>query len=472
MDYRTGKCSQCGAEYKVPASFAHSAARCKQCKGVVHLGPPQGGAPSEPAAAAESSPAPTAMPARKVVPKPAAPAAAPHAEAPKAAPSAPPAAPKAEPAAEEKKGGTLERLKAQRAAGAGTPAPAPAPAPKPAAAPAARAPAPAAKAPAPAPATKAAAPAPKPAAPAAARAGRKEKDEDDSASKRGGRRGAKERPEKKKSPAGLLSVIGLVVVGAAVFLFRDKLFAGDPPVEGEGSVNAAATTEAGATPAPTADAAAEPTAPAAEPEAPAESPVAREEAAPAPGEKKPDPKVKDPSSIDLAAIADFGPTPDTSAEEWTKLQESVVQMLDTEAGAAGTRARRFLIEQKRKAVPALLNAFKKLDFATAEGRKAGDLCQTTLKDIWNGTNFDWRYPDEAAGKPVTDPGDVWFCKRSTELWCTLWKQAEENIEVWIQKAKLEEKDPEEAQRLRATFGKAPEAGASESSGGDEDMDVD
>jgi hypothetical protein len=67
---------------------------------------------------------------------------------------------------------------------------------------------------------------------------------------------------------------------------------------------------------------------------------------------------------------------------------------------------------------------------------------------------------------------VWFCKRSTELWCTLWKQAEENIEVWIQKAKLEEKDPEEAARLRATFGKAPEAGEAEAGGGDEDLDVD
>jgi len=38
MDYRTGKCSQCGAEYKIPASFAHNQARCKECGGVVHIG--------------------------------------------------------------------------------------------------------------------------------------------------------------------------------------------------------------------------------------------------------------------------------------------------------------------------------------------------------------------------------------------------------------------------------------------------
>ena len=38
MEYRAGKCSQCGAEYQIPASFAHNVARCKKCKsGVVHL---------------------------------------------------------------------------------------------------------------------------------------------------------------------------------------------------------------------------------------------------------------------------------------------------------------------------------------------------------------------------------------------------------------------------------------------------
>jgi hypothetical protein len=68
MDYRTGKCSQCGAEYKVPASFAHNVARCKVCKGVVHLG-----APGEAMPPVASKPFSPAMPAKKVVPKPAAP---------------------------------------------------------------------------------------------------------------------------------------------------------------------------------------------------------------------------------------------------------------------------------------------------------------------------------------------------------------------------------------------------------------
>lgn len=53
MEYRAGKCSQCGAEYQIPASFAHNVARCKKCKsGVVHLSAPARGvaAPAAPAA--------------------------------------------------------------------------------------------------------------------------------------------------------------------------------------------------------------------------------------------------------------------------------------------------------------------------------------------------------------------------------------------------------------------------------------
>lgn len=74
MEYRAGKCSQCGAEYQVPASFAHNVARCKKCSGVVHLsaaarGPAAATSPAvEPAlrvepqrAAAGARPAPPAQ---------------------------------------------------------------------------------------------------------------------------------------------------------------------------------------------------------------------------------------------------------------------------------------------------------------------------------------------------------------------------------------------------------------------------
>src|SRR5262245_12907184 len=86
MDYRAGKCSQCGAEYKIPASFAHNVARCKRCSGVVHLSPanPAQGVPS----AARGPVPPKPVPPRMSAPE----EAAPRVTGASLVPSAPPAA--------------------------------------------------------------------------------------------------------------------------------------------------------------------------------------------------------------------------------------------------------------------------------------------------------------------------------------------------------------------------------------------
>ncbi|HEX6886137.1 MAG TPA: hypothetical protein VF530_22375 [Planctomycetota bacterium] len=429
MDYRTGKCSQCGAEYKVPASFAHNAARCKKCQGVVHLGPP----PS--AAGPRAAPGSPSIPAKRVVPKPESPRPA----APQAQPSATPrpAAPKpAAPAAA--KGGTLERLKGERAAHGEAPAPA------------------------------------RPAAPltAAASVRGKEHEAEGHGAKREKRGGRAERGhrEKKRTPVvGIVSVAALVIVGAALLLFRESLFGGGAADAGEGTAAtapAAATPAAGtpATPAPT-ELAAAPTDAEREPAPGTEAPAAD---APPAEKPKAEPKAKDPATIDLTAIPDFGPTPDTTPEEWAKMNDWAVQWMDVEAGAAGNRARIELTKLTRKAVPVILNTFKKLDFSTKDGRSNGGHCQKALMQICNGTNFDWKYVDEAAGQVYDNPDDVWFCKRVVELWSNSWKQAEQDIKAWIKIAKLEEKDPAEAKRLLEMFGgqSLPDAGSSD------DLEVD
>lgn len=427
MDYRTGKCSQCGAEYKVPASFAHNVARCKKCKGVVHLSPAKavgGGPAAAPAASA-------AMPAKRVVPKPA--AATEGHKAPAPAPAE----------GERPRGGTLERLKSERAAA--TP-PAATPAPRPAAAPAPAG------------------------APRAAREGRKPKDEGQGSGARG-RQGQRGRGSKEKKPpvAGILAGAALVVLAAGVFLFRDSLFGGDAKAAGDG---AQVAQEAGAqSPTANAPAAAAKEAPPA-PEETAREVVetpAEEPAKPA----KAEPKSKDPSSIDLAGMPDFQPTPDTSAEEWAQMNEWAAQWMDVDAGAAGNRAKLELVKQTRKAVPVILNVFKKLDFATKEGRSNGDQCQKALQQICNGTNFDWKYADEANGRGYDNPDDVWFCKKVVELWSNSWKQGEKNINAWIKMAKLDDKDPAEAARLRERFGGTSEPEEPDPSAGKaDDLDVD
>jgi hypothetical protein len=158
MDYRSGKCSQCGAEYKIPASFAHNQARCRKCNGVVHLGAAPGRASEAPRRAAGKG--------------------------------------------EEER--TAARAPEPQAAPRPAPAPATEPAPKPAPA--------AAPTPAPAPSPRAAAAARTPEAPTGVPAPRG---------------GAEPAGAKKRSVAGILVAVALVLAAIVLFLMRDTLFGDD-----------------------------------------------------------------------------------------------------------------------------------------------------------------------------------------------------------------------------------------------------
>lgn len=128
MEFRTGTCSACGATYKVPASFHHTRAKCKQCGGAVAIGPVETAAAGDapPVPAKKALPAPAQPPATRKPALPSAPAAA------KPAPSAPAgASPGAPPGASSSSGTKTgadgltmkERLLAERqaqAAGGGT----------------------------------------------------------------------------------------------------------------------------------------------------------------------------------------------------------------------------------------------------------------------------------------------------------------------------------------------------------------
>lgn len=289
-------------------------------------------------------------------------------------------------------------------------------------------------------------PAPRHATPAAARETEEEEIEEEQASAAPGKRQG-HAGKNKKPPLGILSGAGLVVAAAVLFQFRAQIFGGSTRAEEEG-----ASAASGMATAP------EPTTATGTPQASAGDPAAEATREPTQAEHEPRKsekaalKAQDPTSLDLAAIPDFQPTQDTSAEEWAQMSAWMTQWMDAEAGPAGNRAKLELIEQERKAVPAVLNYFKKQDFATKEGRGNGDQCQKALMQICNGTNFDWRYADEAAGRPYDFPEDVYFCKRVVAEWVKAWRPVEHSIEAWIQLAKLEEKDPAEAERLRERFG--------------------
>lgn len=87
MAHRVGTCRTCRTKFQIPASFAPNQAKCRNCGGVVEIGPPEG-APQP--VAQRAAPPPAAPRAEPVAPLPTAPVRAP-APAHVAAPASPPA---------------------------------------------------------------------------------------------------------------------------------------------------------------------------------------------------------------------------------------------------------------------------------------------------------------------------------------------------------------------------------------------
>jgi len=378
MEYRHGTCSSCGAHYRVPATFKADKAKCKKCEGVVELGPVESPAKED---------APTAGPARKPAPKPAARKPAPS--SPK--PAAPRPAAKAAPKSGTPRAGAREKDSVRAAAEA--------------AADRVRN-------------TGVRSGAPKKAEAGAAKAG------SGRSSSRGRRKPA---PKKKGNPAVLIGGVVVVILIALGGFFLVK--------GGEGSEAKAAETDTASVDAPANEAATEDPVEGAE-EAPAEEAAAEEEPEEAPEEeKKPARDPKDPDSIDLTTLPDFEQLPETSDDEWQQLVQLAANFTDPEAGAAGNRARVKLLEAGRTAFPALINRFRTLNFASDEGLNTGDLVQRLLMDICRGQNFDWRY--------TTEPGDVYFNKRVVELWHGAWQQVVDNPKAWVKLGKLNEKEAAE-----------------------------
>lgn len=414
MQYRVGVCSSCGASFKVPGTFAADKAKCKVCGGVVDVGPVR-------TDEGQTKPAPP-VPARSAPPKPAAPA-------PRATAAAVP--PKRE-------GPSMkERLLSQRAAEAAKPQGGAAAASvgaspaRPAAAgkPAQPAAAPRSRAQAGSPGGQVGAGA-KVTAPATQergatggtrrRAGKAIEEGEE------GRHRGRGRKREKQNPALMLTAVGLVVVAGASLGAWFYFMGGD---EGTPAPEGTAAVQAGATAAQT------PSAPAAAGKGesnlaergaasettPQDAPPRAETPAATPPARRTRANI-DPASVDLTAIETFTAPAGTSPDEWSRIQNLVATALDSESGVAGTRAQRELEGLGKPAFAAIVNAMTKIDYASEQGYRDGDIAQRMLRAISNGSNFEWRYS--------TDPGDVYFNKRVVESWAKVWARARTDEAYW------------------------------------------
>lgn len=442
MSFRIGKCTSCAATYKLPASFEADRAKCKQCGGVVEIGPP---GEEEPAAAAP--PVPAKKPAGATAPAPK------------------PAKKREGPSMKEK---LLARRREEEAQAAKA-KPAAKPAAKAAAKPAAKAAAkPAAKAAA-KPRAAAAKPAAKPAAkaaggatgsrrsrPAGSRArggrGRGGDDDEEGGSGRRGRRGA---AQKKGMPVGgLIALVVLVLAlgGGGFYMFgMDKQANAGDTGEGEEVANlddattgvedgdSGSGTDDGAEDTGSAEDAGDGAAAADDGDSggdDAADPDAGGDAEPAAAEtpketpKNPS-KLTDPDSIDLSLIPDYGPVAGTSDARFAELEALVAEMTDPMAGAAGNRARKKLVEAGKASFPVILNRMKTLDLTDDDDFRSADVCQKTLEEICNGNNFGWKYPSQEPEKFHA------YDKKAIRAWSQAWERAESDDAYWMKLAKLD-----------------------------------
>jgi len=255
-----------------------------------------------------------------------------------------------------------------------------------------------------------------------------------------GRRGkATTGNRRKASPAmvaGMLVILGLIGFGVYKLAFEgdsdEVVQAGNgaatpTPAETDAAAGAELTDETTGE--------ADAVDPAAEDEAQDDQPPADGDGAAADAEPAPAQPAVDPASVDLDALAEFGPTSETSPEEWAEIEGHVATFLDPAAGAAGNRARIALESFEKKAVPAIINRMRDLDVAEEQGMRNGDIAQRLLMTICNGTNLGWHH--------ATEPKDVYFNKRVIESWWKVWDRAKDDEAFWREFAKLEETPAED-----------------------------
>ncbi len=135
-----------------------------------------------------------------------------------------------------------------------------------------------------------------------------------------------------------------------------------------------------------------------------------------------------PASIDLAQLPDQERLEGTTDEQWAALNELVSRYCTPPFGPASVPHGDRLMIQGKRAVPAILNGFKRLDLTTRDGAEIGWKVQTLLlQGLCGDTNFGWRRE--------TGPADVRFNQEVVQRWFEAWGIAGEDDGMWAEIAR-------------------------------------
>jgi len=127
---------------------------------------------------------------------------------------------------------------------------------------------------------------------------------------------------------------------------------------------------------------------------------------------------------DFSALPDLEPAEGTSLEAWAQMTELMTQYTTPPFDKASERSGDLMMHKGKAGVPAILNAFKRLDLTTHDGRDIGWKMQTLLLQGLCGVNFGWRNGNTAE--------DVAFNAQVVERWCAAWNRAKLDDAAWAQ----------------------------------------
>ena len=136
----------------------------------------------------------------------------------------------------------------------------------------------------------------------------------------------------------------------------------------------------------------------------------------------------DPASVDLNVLEVFEAQEGTTPTEWDDIQQLTALAIDPDAGAAGSRAVKKLVETYGpKAFGSIVNRMAKLNYGTEQGFRDGDVLQRALMDISNGKNAGWAYS--------TSDKDHVFNKKVVKLLHKVWARARTDEAYWLNYSK-------------------------------------
>ncbi|MHC4378317.1 MAG: hypothetical protein ACYS26_17075, partial [Planctomycetota bacterium] len=137
----------------------------------------------------------------------------------------------------------------------------------------------------------------------------------------------------------------------------------------------------------------------------------------------------DPASIDLTALAAYGPLEGTDDETWADIQKQVGRMADPDGGLGSSKATEKVMAWGKQAMPAIVNQLLQLDVSQAADAQSGMIVTRNLSDLLNGQPINW--------SEETDPRSQYNNKRAIEKIHEYWGNSIDNEKYWATWAQLD-----------------------------------